>query len=133
MQRLQGLLFREDNMRKPIVSITIKDCVVETFRGSGPGGQNKNKRDSCVRIKHPPSGAVGEGRDARTQFQNKQSAFKRMAESKEFKNWLKIQAARLVGFDPEAEVEKALAPKNLKIEVKDENGNWVIPHLHNEN
>jgi len=33
-------------------------CTVETCRGSGPGGQHRNKRDSAVRLTHKPTGVV---------------------------------------------------------------------------
>jgi len=63
----------------PVFSVTIKDCTVETFRSGGKGGQNQNKRDTGVRVKHAPSGAVGESREHRTQLENKRAAFRRMA------------------------------------------------------
>jgi protein subunit release factor A len=71
--------------------VTIKDCRVQTFRAGGSGGQNQNVRDTGVRIIHAPSGAVGEARDSRHQKQNKRSAFRRMAESKEFQTWARRQ------------------------------------------
>ena len=41
------------------------DVKVERIRGSGPGGQNKNKVASCVRVTHIPTGVVVriDGRD----------------------------------------------------------------------
>lgn len=60
--------------RRRILSVTIKDCEVQTFRCGGKGGQNVNKRDTGVRIIHPPSGARGEGRDERSQWMNKKLA-----------------------------------------------------------
>lgn len=74
-------------MRRRVGGVTIKDCIVQTFRAGGPGGQNQNKRDTAVRVVHPPSGAVGESREHRFQLQNKRQAFKRMAETHEFQSW----------------------------------------------
>lgn len=74
-------------MREHVERVTIKDCVVQTLRGSGKGGQNRNKRDTAVRITHPPSGAVGYAEDERHQLQNKRLAFRRMAESPAFQRW----------------------------------------------
>lgn len=71
--------------RRKVLSITIKDCEVQTFRSGGPGGQNQNKRDTGVRIIHPPSGARGESREFRTQPENKKAAWMRMVKSGTFK------------------------------------------------
>ncbi len=121
-------------MRQKLFTVTIKDCEVQTFRCGGNGGQNVNKRNTGVRIIHKASGAIGEGRDQRTQIENKRSAFRRMGESKQFQNWLKIQAARLAGFDPDKEVEREMQLKNLKIEIRNDKGEWEIsPHLRNDN
>lgn len=64
--------------RRKVLSVTIDDCVVQHFRSGGSGGQNQNKRDTGTRIIHPPSGARGEARDERSQWQNKKLAWKRM-------------------------------------------------------
>lgn len=78
--------------REKILSVTIKDCEVQTFRTGGRGGQAQNKTDSGVRIIHAPSGARGESREGRSQLQNKRAAFRRMAESPEFQRWCRLQA-----------------------------------------
>lgn len=72
-------------MREKILSVTLKDCDVQTKRGHGKGGQNRNTRDTAVRIVHRASGAVGESQEERSQLQNKTRAFRRMAESDKFK------------------------------------------------
>ncbi|MBD3261001.1 MAG: peptide chain release factor-like protein [Candidatus Altiarchaeales archaeon] len=72
-------------------SITAKDCEFQTYRGSGKGGQHRNKTDSAVRCIHPPSGAVGTCEEHKEQKQNKRTAFKRMAESKEFQSWINLK------------------------------------------
>jgi protein subunit release factor B len=71
-------------MRKKILSVTIADCDVQTFRCGGKGGQNVNKRDTGVRIVHRASGARGEARDERSQLQNKKLAWKRMLATPQF-------------------------------------------------
>jgi protein subunit release factor B len=105
-------------MKKLLFSITKDDCVFQTFRSGGKGGQNQNKVESGVRVIHPPSGAIGESREHRDQLQNKRSAFRRMAETKEFIAWHRIQAAaRMQGIvDIDRMVEKLMAPENLKVE-----------------
>lgn len=104
--------------RKPIMTVTIKDCRVDTFRAGGKGGQNQNKTNSGVRIVHEPSGAVGESREHRDQLTNKRTAFKRMAETPKMQNWIKIETLKKLGElkDIEATVEKMMQEKNLKIE-----------------
>ncbi len=106
--------------------MTIHDCEVQTFRAGGNGGQNQNKRDTGVRVIHHASTARAEARDQRSQLQNKKAAFRRMAESREFQLWVKIQAgadARLI-----AAVERELWPDRIKVEVMNEQGEWEEPH-----
>lgn len=79
--------------RELILSVTKKDLVIQKFRAGGKGGQNQNKRDTGVRVTHPPSGAVGIARDSRSQGQNLRAAFRRMAESKKFQDWIRKQTA----------------------------------------
>lgn len=104
-----------------MLSVTVHDCEVQTFRSGGKGGQNQNKRDTGVRIIHHPSGARGEARDERSQKQNKRTAWKRMCDSPEFLNWVRIQCgedARLA-----AEVDRMMWEMNIKVEYR-KNGEW---------
>lgn len=109
-------------MPDPILSVTLADCDVQTKRGSGKGGQNRNKRDTAVRIVHRASGAVGESEEERSQLQNKKAAFRRMAESPRFQAWLKMQ----LGHDTliKSQVERDMWPVNIKTEVQ-QDGKWV--------
>lgn len=54
-------------------------CVIELTRASGPGGQHANKRETGVRLRHPPSGLVVTATERRSQHQNLELAFARMA------------------------------------------------------
>lgn len=112
--------------RELLFSVTKKDLRIDTFKSGGPGGQNQNKRDTGVRITHDASGAVGTAREHRTQEQNKKAAFRRMAESKQFKAWHRVETARRNGQLNEIErtVDKMMSPKNLRVEIVEE-GKWV--------
>lgn len=52
----------------------LAECDVETFRSSGPGGQNVNRRETAVRLRHRPTGIVVTCQKERSQFRNKQLA-----------------------------------------------------------
>jgi hypothetical protein len=64
------------------------------------------------------SGAVGKATDTRSYAQNRKLAWRRMAESKEFKAWHKLECARRLGQLEEIEkiISEQLLDKNLKIE-----------------
>jgi len=118
---------KEKEPRKPILSVTKKDCKWDYFKATGAGGQKKNKTSSAVRCTHIDSGAVGQCTEHRSQLQNKKLAFRRMADTIKFKNWIKVETSRRLGREVEIErdVEKAMHSKNLRVETKDENGRWV--------
>lgn len=111
--------------KEKLFSVSIHDCRVDTYRGSGKGGQNRNKRDTAVRVVHEPSGAVGQCEEQRNQLQNKKVAFKRMAETKAFRDWVRREVAKKTGelARIKQEVEKQM--KFVKVEVHDENGRWI--------
>ena len=49
-----------------------RDCEVQVFHASGPGGQGVNTTDSAVRMTHVPTGITVTARETRSQFQNRQ-------------------------------------------------------------
>ena len=49
----------------------LRECEVETFRSSGPGGQHVNKTESAVRLRHLRSGVVVTSQQERSQHRNK--------------------------------------------------------------
>ena len=118
--------------RKLLFSVTMKDIEIQTFCTGGPGGQKQNKAATGVRLIHKASGAIGESREFKSQNQNKQAAFKRLAHSDKMTRWIIYEAARLSDktqkdliFFNEAIVEKMMDEKNLKIEIKDFDGRWI--------
>lgn len=110
---------------KLLFSVTIKDCEVSTFTVGGHGGAGKDTSNTGVQVTHRPSGATGRSTETRSQLKNKQTAFKRMAESKKFQTWARTKATECNPSVIELMVEESMDPKNLKIEVRDENGKWA--------
>ena len=102
-----------------LFSLTKKDFRVDTFRAGGKGGQKQNKTNSGVRVTHIASGAVGEGRDERSQVQNRKNAFTRCINSDIFQKWYKLECAKKMGLfaNIQSQVDKMMSPDNLKIET----------------
>ena len=57
-----------------------RDTTLDFFIGSGPGGQNRNKRETGVRITHLPSGLVVTSVKERSQAQNRADALSKLRE-----------------------------------------------------
>ena len=55
-----------------------RDCDVQVFRASGPGGQCVNTTDSAVRMVHGPSGIAVTSRESRSQFRNRQLCLQKL-------------------------------------------------------
>ena len=56
-----------------------RDCDIQYFIATGPGGQHRNKVETGVRMTHRPTGIVVTATERRSQYANREAAYERMA------------------------------------------------------
>lgn len=108
-------------MKEHLFSVTQKDFDIQFYRGTGNGGQKKNKTSSACRITHKETGLQACCEEYREQPRNKQRAFEKLVKSDEFQKWLKLKSYEVMGKiktqeEIESEVEASMCEENLKVE-----------------
>ena len=105
--------------RKLLFSITKKDFEISYFSGRGAGGQHRNKHKNCVRIKHQESGAIVTGQSHKERKANTKEALNNLVNDGKFKVWHSRKVYEIIeGERLEEKVDKMMDPKNLKIEIR---------------
>jgi protein subunit release factor B len=56
----------------------LSQCTVKRTRGSGPGGQHRNKVETAIVIKHLPTNVIGQASEKRSQERNRETAVGRL-------------------------------------------------------
>jgi protein subunit release factor B len=94
----------------------LRECEVETFRSSGPGGQHVNKTESAVRLRHVPTGIVVTSRQERSQHRNKAICLQRLRKRVEQLNYL--PAKRVPTRMPRSAKNRTLEEKARRSQIK---------------
>lgn len=112
--------------RELLFRVTKADFDESHVRGSGKGGQHRNKVSTGVRLKHRASGAVGEATDSRSQTENRITAFRRLRETGEWRMWFAEAVMVAEGRPSTAErIAAAMSEENITTQVLDERSRWV--------
>lgn len=106
-----------------LFTVTKKDCRFDYYRGSGAGGQKRNKTSNCCRCTHLASGAVGKSEEGRSKHLNIKRAFERMSKTEVFKKWVYVEVARVTGKLAEMEKDVDKSMEKINIEIQKE-GKW---------
>lgn len=56
----------------------LRQCHIRRTRGSGPGGQHRNKTETAIELTHHPTGVTAQASERRSQIENRQRALRRL-------------------------------------------------------
>lgn len=93
-----------------------RDCDVEVFRATGPGGQCVNTTDSAVRMRHRPTGITVVSRESRSQFRNRQLCLQKLRHAFELR--AVPPKARHATKPTRGSQQRRLAGKHLRSQIK---------------
>ena len=88
----------------------VREVEIHPFRGSGPGGQHRNKVESAIRLFHKPSGITVVASDHKLQGKNRELAFERLQGNKTL---------------PRCQYEKGLTETTPVAEKSPSTKNWI--------
>ncbi|MDX6693921.1 MAG: hypothetical protein QOF02_1524 [Blastocatellia bacterium] len=94
----------------------LRECEVDTFRSSSPGGQHVNKTESAVRLRHLPTGVVVSAQQERSQRQNKMLCLRKLREKIERLNHR--PAKRVPTRVPRSAKNRTLEEKSRRSQIK---------------
>ncbi len=86
----------------------LRQCKVDRYRASGPGGQKRNKTESAVRLRHLPTGLSVTAVESRSQHENRARALRRLRDKIAF---VVRSAVQPEGYAPPAAVSALFAAR----------------------
>ena len=123
VQKIRESVLKDNSeLEAPLIALPesddelLRECEVETFRSSGPGGQHVNKTESGVRLRHLPSGVVVTSQEERSQHRNKALCLEKLRKRVEQLN--RRPKKRKPTKVPKAVKKRTLENKRRRSEVK---------------